>query len=148
MPIILLMTACQSNTLQPASIEPGDMCSFCRMAISQTAYAGQLIDKDGSTFKFDDVGCMIRFAREGNRRNTAAAFFVMDYNERRWLEAQQATYVKSEKTATPMGSGLNSFRESSRAQDYAEKNGGRVFHFEDLWQGGVAEPPRLSAKPR
>ncbi len=118
------------------------------MAISQAGYAAQFVDKEGSIFKFDDIGCMIRFARENNRRATVAAFFVMDYSDRRWLEAQQATYVKSEQTQSPMASGLTAFREPSRAQDYAVTNKGLVMHFDDLWKGDVAEPPRHGANAR
>ena len=116
------------------------------MAISQAGYAGQFIDKDGSTFKFDDIGCMVRFARENNRRSAVAAFFVMDYNDRRWLDAQQAAYVKSDRTASPMASGLTAFRERSRAEEYAARNKGRVLRFENLWNDGVAEPPQLPPK--
>jgi len=145
-PIILLMTACQSGKVQPASIEAGDICAFCKMAISQAGYAGQFIDEEGSTFKFDDIGCMVRFARENNRRSSVAAFFVMDYNDRRWLDASQATYVKSAKTASPMASGLTAFRESSRAEEYSAKNDGRILHFEDLWQSDVAEPLHLPTR--
>jgi copper chaperone NosL len=148
MPVILLMTACQSGTPQPASIEPGDICAFCKMSVSQPAYAAQFIDKDGSNFKFDDVGCMIRFAREDNRRSKVAAFFVMDYNDHHWLPAERATYVKSEKTASPMGSGLVGFRDSSGAKDFAGKKGGRVLLFDDLWKGDVAEPQQVPTKPR
>jgi nitrous oxide reductase accessory protein NosL len=91
---------------------------------------------------------MVRFARENNRRSSVAAFFVMDYNDRRWLDASQATYVKSAKTASPMASGLTAFRETSRAEKYAAKNNGRVLHFEDLWQSDVADPPRFPTRPR
>ena len=119
------------------------------MTISQAGYAAQFIDKDGSTFKFDDIGCMIRFAREDNRRNTVAAFFVVDYNDRRWLPAEQATYVKSEKMASPMGSGLIGFRDSPRARDFAGKNDGRVLLFDDLWRGDATElPQHVPTKPR
>jgi copper chaperone NosL len=142
------MTACQSGTLHPASIEPGDICAFCKMAISQAGFAAQFIDKDGSTFKFDDIGCMIRYAREADRRNLVAAFFVMDYNDRRWLPAEQATYVKSGKIVSPMGSGLIGFRDRARAQDFAGKNVGRVLLFDDLWKAEVATPPHVPSNSR
>ena len=142
------MTACQPGTLQPASIEPGDICAFCKMAISQVGYAAQFIDKDGSTFKFDDIGCMIRFAVRENRRSSAVVFFVMDYKDRRWLTAERATYVKSERTASPMGSGVIAFGEGSRAHEFAGRNDGRVLLFHDLWENNVTEPPQVPTKRR
>src|SRR5215831_2569308 len=129
LPIVLLMAACQSRMPQPASIEPGDMCQFCRMAVSRSGYASQFIDRDGNAFKFDDIGCMVRFVRDHNRMRSVAAFFVMDYNDKSWLAAEEATYVKSEKTASPMGSGLTAFRDESRGQEFAAKLNGQVLHF-------------------
>jgi copper chaperone NosL len=142
------MAACQSKAPQPVSIEAGDVCQFCRMAISQPVFAGQFIDKDGNAFKFDDIGCMIRFLSRQEGRNTVAAFFVMDYNDKRWIAAEQATYVKSDKTATPMGSGLTAFREGSRGREFAAKVNGHVLHFDDLWKGDAAGLPHVPATPR
>jgi copper chaperone NosL len=118
------------------------------MAISQAGYAAEFIDKDGSVLKFDDIGCMIRYVRAHNCKDAVAAFFVMDYNDKHWLAAQQATYVKSDRSPSPMASGLTAFREPSRARDYADKNKGQVLGFDDLWKGDVAEPPRHTTMPR
>jgi copper chaperone NosL len=48
----------------PVDIDPGDMCQSCKMAISQKKYAAEFVDKDGGVFKFDDIGCMFRFAKQ------------------------------------------------------------------------------------
>jgi len=112
------------------------------MVISQSGYAAELIDRDGNTFKFDDIGCMVRFTREGNRKDTVAKYYVMDYNDKRWIQAEQATYVKAEQTASPMASGLTAFQDPSRAKEYTARNKGQILHFDDLWKGDVAEPPR------
>jgi copper chaperone NosL len=118
------------------------------MAISQASYAAQVLDKDGTAFKFDDIGCMIRFVRQNNRRATVVEFFVMDYNDKHWLIARQSKFVKSEQTASPMASGLTAFRDPTRAQEYAAKSKGQVLQFEDLWKGDVAEPSRHSLNTR
>lgn len=118
------------------------------MAISQAGYAAEFVDKDGSILKFDDIGCMVRYVRDHDRKDAVAAFFVMDYNDKHWLTAQQATYVKSERSLSPMASGLTAFREPSQAHDYEEKNNGQTLGFDDLWKGDVAEPPRHSTMPR
>jgi copper chaperone NosL len=118
------------------------------MAISQASYAGQFIDREGNVFKFDDIGCMIRFARENNRSEQVTKFFVMDYDTKKWLEANGATYVKSDGTASPMASGLTAFQDISRATGHAAKSKGRVLHFEDLWKGDVAEPSRVTSRQR
>jgi copper chaperone NosL len=118
------------------------------MAISQSGYAGEFIDKDRNATKFDDIGCMIRFVRDNHRRDTIVKFFVMDYNDKHWLEAQNATYVKSGKTASPMASGLTAFHDPSSASAYAAKNDGMVLRFDDLWKADIAEPVHIPAKIR
>jgi len=116
------------------------MCAFCKMAISQSGYAAQFVDKDGNHTKFDDIGCMVRYARENNRKPNVAAFFVMDYDDKQWLQAERATFVKSGHTPSPMASGLTAFRNAARAKELAAKNKGRVLQFDELWNAGVAEP--------
>lgn len=118
------------------------------MAISQAGYAAQFLEKDGTPLKFDDIGCMIRFVRENNRREAIAEFFVMDHNDKHWIGAKQGTYVKSEQTASPMASGLTAFRDPGQAQEYAAKNKGQVLQFDDLWKGDVAEPSHRGMNTR
>lgn len=79
------------------------MCAYCKMAISQAGYAAEFVDRDGSVLKFDDIGCMVRYVSEHNRKDSVAAFFVMDYTDKHWLAAQQATYVKSDRSQKPHG---------------------------------------------
>ena len=148
LPILLLLTACRSGTPQPVSIEPGDICAFCKMAISQPVYAAQFIDKDGNAHKFDDIGCMVHYVEGNKLRESAAEYFVMDYNERRWVKASEATYVKSESSATPMGSGLTAFAELTRAREFGSRSAGQVFQFDHLWGANAAEPFRPKVNPR
>jgi len=140
LPILLLLAGCRAEAPRPASIEPGEICAFCKMAISQSAYAAQLVDQEGNSFKFDDIGCMIRFVRADGRQARVAAYFVMDSVDRHWLEAAKATYVKSKRTASPMSSGLVAFADPVRARQFAAKSGGQVLRFDELWEGKNAEP--------
>ncbi len=135
------MAGCQVEAPRPVSIEAGEICAFCKMAISQSAYAAQLVDRERNNFKFDDIGCMIRFARTDNRQINVVAYFVMDSVEKRWLEATKATYVKSERSASPMSSGLVAFGDPARAKGFADKNGGQLLRFKQLWEGKNAEAP-------
>ncbi len=64
--LIIALTAfaaCRTGPPRPI-IEPSDMCSRCRMAISQNRYAAELVDRDGNVWKFDDIGCMVRYTRD------------------------------------------------------------------------------------
>jgi copper chaperone NosL len=87
----LLTTACEHEKPKPVDIEPGDMCSSCKMAISQKKYAAEFIDQDGRDVKFDDIGCMLRFVKERGLKDRVEAWFVMDYRAQHWLRAESAT---------------------------------------------------------
>jgi len=108
------------------------MCSFCRMTISEKRYAAELVDRDGNLFKFDDIGCMLRFVRDRNLEGKAAAHFVVDYEQRDWLNGERAYYVKSEAIHSPMGGGLVAFRDRAKAEACAANLGGKVLSFDDL----------------
>ena len=109
------------------------MCSLCRMAISQRQYAAELIDSEGTAFKFDDIGCFVRFAAGRGPHGKLPPSFVIDYDSRQWLGAGRAYYVKSKEIRSPMASGLIALKEKAKADEYASKFQGRVMLFDELW---------------
>jgi copper chaperone NosL len=102
------------------------------MAISEKPFAAQAIGRDGEVFKFDDIGCMVKFIRETGFKHRAAAFFVVDYDNKDWLEAGQARFVQSAGIRSPMASGIIALRDDARAAGYAARYDGRRLTFEDL----------------
>jgi len=113
----------------PLAIAPEDVCSYCKMAISEKRYAGQYIDKEGQSFKFDDLSCMTTFESENN----IAARFVMDYAARQWLKAEDAIYVQSDEIKAPMGGGTIAFGDESGAQKAAATYHGKLLRFGEMF---------------
>jgi len=102
------------------------------MAISQKKYAAELVDHDGTAFKFDDIGCMFRFVKQRALKDKVEAWFVTDYRSQRWLPAENATYVKAAALPSPMGSGLIALANRADAEEYSQRYQGRILTFEDL----------------
>jgi copper chaperone NosL len=127
---LTLLTGCRTRSPRPVDIEPSDMCGFCRMAISQKRFAGEVVDADESAVKFDDIGCMLRY-REGGRPKPTAVF-VMDYDTREWKDANASSFLRGSKVATPMGGGILAFSDKARAEAAAREIGGEVLPFERL----------------
>lgn len=123
---------CQKRAVEPVALAPEDMCSHCRMAISEKQYAGELIDDQGTAFKFDDIGCMINFMKSPQNKTTIAASFVMDFNDRQWIKADSAYYIRSSEFTTPMNGGIVAFREESKAQEAVKKYQGTMLRFKDI----------------
>jgi copper chaperone NosL len=129
---LVVLTNCQKKTIEPVSVEANDMCSFCRMSISEKRYVAEFIDDDGQVLKFDDIGCMASFVQQKKNRAPIRATFVMDFDAREWLKAEDAFYVRSSEFDTPMGFGIVAFKDQTRAQAEATKNRGTMLRFSDV----------------
>jgi copper chaperone NosL len=127
--LLLLSMGCQADQ-RPQAIESHDVCTSCKMAISELRYAAQLVDKDGNAFKFDDIGCMLRYLREHGLPQRRV--YVMDFINQQWLQAESAVFVKSDAIKSPMASALAAFRDQPAAQQFVKKNSGQVMSFSEL----------------
>ena len=120
----VLCIGCRSAELRPIEIMAEDMCSFCRMAISEKRFASELLIQDGEVFKFDDIGCMLRFRKSHGHPELVVATFVMDYETRKWLKAEEAYFVKSKEFKTPMGGNVVAFKAGADAAAAADRTQG------------------------
>ena len=130
---VTVMANCQKQVIAPVALAPEDMCSYCKMAISEKQYAAELIDSEGLALKFDDIGCMANSIKA--KKNTAkpVAYFVMEFNERQWIKAEDAFYVRSAELNTPMNGGLIGFRTETKAQEAAGKFHGKLLRFKEIF---------------
>jgi copper chaperone NosL len=127
---MMLLANCQGQAFEPVALSHEDMCAYCKMAISEKRYAAELIDHEGQAFKFDDIGCLTNFIRRGNPQ--ASAYFVMDFDERQWIRAEDAYYIRSSEFTTPMNGGIVAFKNESRARDAADRYQGKIVHLNEV----------------
>ena len=117
--IIVSFFACGPSEIKPADIYPEDMCSQCRMAISDQSFAAEIVTESEEVFKFDEIGCMEKFkAKSGELK--IAALFVKDYETKKWIPFARSTIVQTG-LKTPMSSGKVAFADSSTAKEFLEK---------------------------
>jgi copper chaperone NosL len=135
--LLLLALACQADQ-RPQAIEAHDACASCKMAISQPQYAAQVVDKEGNAYKFDDIGCMLRYLKDHSLLQRRV--YVMDYVDRQWLEAERAVFVRSDAVRSPMAAGLAAFRDQSAAQQFLKNSSGQMMDFAELLG---REPPAV-----
>lgn len=112
-----LFAACGRAEIAPVEINPEDMCSMCRMAISEKQYAAEFITKDGDAMKFDDLICLREYLKTKGGHDQIAAYFVADYETKKWLKAESARFVKSAEFATPMGGNIVAFGSYEKAKE-------------------------------
>lgn len=128
-----LAAACGTAEIRPVGIFPEDMCSRCRMAISEKRSAGELILKDGTVLKFDDLGCMVGHHAGIKERKEVAACFVADFEGGGWIDAKVASFVRSDGIKTPMNSGTVAFRSRDAAKAAAERHGGEILGYAEVF---------------
>ena len=129
--IIVICSACGSHELKAEAIEPGEMCTFCKMAISQKRFAAELINKQDEVFKFDEIGCMVNYLKQ--HPQTPAAYFVADSVSGEWLDGTTATYVHSAEFETPMSGNIVAFRDRTLAEKAATTRQGELLTPQQLW---------------
>ncbi len=129
----LLFAACGEGTRadQPPDIEYGvDVCSRCNMIISDERYAGGMVDENGDTLIFDDIGEMIFVIQEEGLQGRRV--WVHDADSLEWLDGITAFYVYSMNVVTPMGSGVTAFEDEAGAEAFASANDGKVLTWEQI----------------
>jgi copper chaperone NosL len=111
--VVIFFEGCSGNRVKPVDIFSEDVCSSCRMAITEKRFAAELITENHEVFKFDDIGCLNRF-RNSRPDVLPVAEFYVDYHKEHWLSVRSAVLVRTG-LATPMGSGLVAFGDSLTA---------------------------------
>jgi len=134
--VMLSLVSCVEGKPEPVEIVLNEeTCSFCRMAVSQREFAGEVVMVSGSVDVFDDIGCLRDWVQE-HPPPEGAGLFVVDHESGVWLDARTAFYVQAGKLPTPMSSGLAAFETETAARAGADELGGRVLRWEQILEGG------------
>lgn len=122
--VALFFTACSSG---PEPINYGhDGCAYCKMTISDERFGAEIITQKGKIYKFDATECMIAFVdKDYIRKDDVAQYLVVDaMNPKTLIEADNASFLISEKLPSPMGGNISAFTaEEHRQQALAEFGG-------------------------
>ena len=73
----LLIISCVSNEPKPKKLNVSSF-EYCKMTISNGKFGAELLTKKGRYYKFDDLSCMLLYAKE-NTNVQVQSFFVNDY---------------------------------------------------------------------
>jgi copper chaperone NosL len=128
---LAVVAGCQPAGHGPPPLRFGqEACAQCRMIISDERFAAALTTEAGDAAKFDDVGCLVEHEAGGLQASTA--YWVRDFRADAWLDARAASFVRSNKIASPMGFGLAAMR---MAPGGGEPGGGsptRTYRLDEL----------------
>jgi len=142
--LALALQACESGPPQPAQLDTrNEQCAGCRMAVSQTRFASQLVAPGELPRFFDDLDCLAGFLRAGKAPKGAVAW-VADHRTKAWVRADRAVYTRVPGLETPMGSHVIAHADAaSRDQDPVARGGGPLAASELF---GPSGPPAGEAR--
>ncbi|NIP30900.1 MAG: hypothetical protein GTO02_13960 [Candidatus Dadabacteria bacterium] len=127
--LILFILSCgNSEEIKPVSINYGqDICERCKMIISEERFSSQILLKDGLIYKFDDLGGMIHYIVENKiSMESVNKIYVKDYNTKKWLIAEEAIYVSTDKIKTPMNFALLAVDNNDNALELVSRYNGEI----------------------
>ncbi len=84
-------------------------CSRCKMDIVDTNFSAQLVEDDGKTIFFDDIGCLALWVAE-HPMSKKRKLWVFALDTKEWIDANSAHYTISENT--PMHYGFGAYEEN------------------------------------
>ena len=112
-----LLACSDGSKPEPINLKK-DNCDFCKMTISNSKFAAQLITQKGRHYKFDDIACMIQFAKS-NTVVPYEAFFVNDYlKDNSFIPVEKSFLLKGGTINSPMRGNCAAFATMGKQQEY------------------------------
>jgi len=106
---LVLLLSCKA---EPESLAYGkDGCYTCKMTLMDKKFGAEIVTRKGKVYKFDDINCMLNFYNSGfePEENILHCLIVDFSNPEKFIDAQQAWYIKSDQIKSPMASSIAAF---------------------------------------
>ena len=97
----IFAVACQTADGPVDPVWGKQLCSTCRMIVSEPAYAAELVDERGARHFFDDIGCLDAYLVEHSKAEPRG---VWVRSGERWVDAKSARYASG--APSPMDYGF------------------------------------------
>jgi copper chaperone NosL len=109
------------------------------MAVSNAAFAAQLVAPGEEPRFFDDLGCLGGYLRAG-RAPANAVVFVADHRTKAWVRADRAVYTRVPGLETPMGSHVIAHADAASLAADPDARGGAPVPAAELLGAGALAP--------
>lgn len=128
----LSLISCGSNEPKPIKLNV-DSCDFCKMTIANGKFGAELITQKGRYYKFDDLACMVQFAKS-NTVVPYQSFFVNDYlKDNTLISVESAFFIKSDKISSPMRGNMAAFSTAAQQSEYAKKLAAQTLTWSEVY---------------
>ncbi len=128
----LVLISCMSGEPKPLQFN-SDACDFCKMTIANGQFGAELITEKGRYYKFDDVACLIHFAKS-NTVVPYKAFFVCDYlMDNTLISVEKCYFLKGGTINSPMNGNAIAFASKKEAERYQPKFNAALLSWKELY---------------
>ncbi len=106
----VFLSSCKAG---PETIVAGkDNCHFCRMAITDAKYGGELVTRKGKIYKFDDMHCILSFLQSKiiDGKEIKDIYLVDFAGDHSLVKAGESFLLQSEAIRGPMNGNVIAFK--------------------------------------
>lgn len=129
--VTILLGSCHPSGPQPLKLNI-DSCDFCKMNISSGKHGAEIVTQKGRVYKFDDIGCMIRYAKENNETKIKD-YFVNDFSKaNEFIRAEQSVFLQGGTIQSPMNSKIIAFTTLEEAKTQNNSLKATIVSWNDL----------------
>lgn len=114
-----------------------DSCEYCKMAISDVRYGGEVRTSTGRILTFDAVECLAGYIAAAGDSAIFKGIWVADFQGGGMVSADSARFVSGGTLHSPMGRQLTSFAPTLSPGELSARYGGEVL----TWQQVLALSP-------
>jgi len=134
----VLFFSCGNSGPEPINYNK-DACDFCKMSISESRFAAELITVKGRVYKFDDLKCLLQYDAT-NKEVAVKNYYVADFSaDKQLIDASNAFFIRSEMLRSPMGGNTAAFASQKTAANHAGKNQTSIIEWKDLTKTAQTE---------
>ncbi len=129
---LIFIFSCSSNEPKPIKINV-DACDYCKMTISNGKFGAEILTKKGRYYKFDDMSCMLKYAKE-NKNVPVQSFFINDYTkDNALISAEQSYYLKDGKINSPMRGNIAAFETDKEQYNFQKQLNAELLNWEQVF---------------
>lgn len=112
-----------------------DACYTCKMGIVDPKFGSELVTKKGKVYKFDDLGCMVRWMKSGSiDLSSLSHTLVINFeNQNDLLNVHEGYFVVGADIRTPMNFNTAAFSTLESAQKFASKPGRKIVDWKKIY---------------
>lgn len=136
-PAFMLLACGACAATSPVDIDTkADTCARCRMSIDALSHAAEIVTADGLVRKYDSLGCFVKDHHElSEARTRLAGAWVIDYETKKWVKAENAYYARAKLPTDHMGFGVAATATRDAALKIVAGDGSKVVDFTGLLHG-------------